>query len=160
MIIEDIINSGKVDIAGIPPNCFLIGLLSAFEKRFQAVADNLMKEISWKQFFAVICINMCKEPPTIRELSGILGSSHQNVKQILLKLEKKGFIEFLPDESDKRKQLIVLTDECRDFCEKNDDASLMIMTKMFDGIPDKDIKTTIRTIVGIEKNLKGLEEER
>ena len=117
-----------------------------------------MKEISWKQFFAIICINLCKEPPTIRELSDILGSSHQNVKQILLKLEKKGFIAFMPDENDKRKQRIVLTDTCRAFCEKNDDMSIHIMTKMFDGIPEKDIKTTINTITRIEKNLNEVEQ--
>ena len=157
MIIEDVINSNIVDFSEIPPNYYLLGLLSAFENRFQAMADNLMKEISWKQFFAVICINMCKEPPTLKELSDVLGSSHQNVKQILLKLEKKGFIEFLQDESDKRKQLIVLTDKCKNFCEKNDDASALIMAKMFDGISDKDIRTTIKTIITIEKNLRGLE---
>ncbi len=157
MIIEDVINSNIVDFSEIPPNYYLLGLLSAFENRFQAMADNLMKEISWKQFFAVICINMCKEPPTLKELSDVLGSSHQNVKQILLKLEKKGFIEFLQDESDKRKQLIVLTDKCKNFCEKNDDASAFIMAKMFDGISDKDIRTTIKTIINIEKNLRGLE---
>ena len=44
-------------------------------------------------------INMCKEPTTLKELSDILGSSHQNVKQILLKLEKKGFIKFEEDEA-------------------------------------------------------------
>jgi len=157
MIIEDVINSGKVDFSGIPADYYLLGLLSAFENRFQAMADNMMKEISWKQFFAVICINMCKEPPTLKELSDILGSSHQNVKQILLKLEKKGFIEFIPDETDKRKQLILLTDKCRSFCEKNDDASSVIMKKMFGGISDKDIKTTIKTITNIEKNLKEFE---
>lgn len=158
MIIEEVVNSGKVDFSEIPPNYYLLGLLSAFENRFQTMADNVMKEISWKQFFAVICINMCKEPPTLRELSDILGSSHQNVKQILLKLEKKGFITFLQDESDKRKQLIVLTDECRAFCEKNDDTSSLIMQKMFDGISYKDIKTTIKTIINIEKNLREFEE--
>lgn len=157
MIIEDVISSNIVDFSEIPPNYYLLGLLSAFENRFQAMADNLMKEISWKQFFAVICINMCKEPPTLKELSDVLGSSHQNVKQILLKLEKKGFIEFLQDESDKRKQLIALTVKCKNFCEKNDDASALIMAKMFDGISDKDIRTTIKTIINIEKNLRGLE---
>ncbi|MCR5339788.1 MAG: MarR family transcriptional regulator [Saccharofermentans sp.] len=156
MKIEEVVNSGNVDLSGIPSNYYLLGLLSAFENRFQAMADNLMKDISWKQFFAVICINMCKVPPTIKELSDILGSSHQNVKQILLKLENKGFIKFLPDESDKRKQLIVLTDKCRKFCEKNDVASSLIMKKMFEKIPEKDIKTTIRTITNIEKNLKGI----
>ena len=134
MIIEDVINSNIVDFSEIPPNYYLLGLLSAFENRFQAMADNLMKEISWKQFFAVICINMCKEPPTLKELSDVLGSSHQNVKQ-----------------------MIALTDKCKDFCEKNDDASALIMAKMFDGISDKDIRTTIKTIINIEKNLRGLE---
>jgi DNA-binding MarR family transcriptional regulator len=158
MNLEEVIQSDKVDFSGIPSSYYLIGLLSAFENRFQAMADSMMQEISWKQFFAIICINMCKEPPTLSELSDILGSSHQNVKQILLKLEKKGFIRFEQDEADKRKQRIVLTEECRKFCEKNDDMSQKTMMGMFEGIPEKDIKTTIKTIITIEKNLKGLSE--
>ena len=158
MNLEEVIQSDKVDFSGIPSSYYLIGLLSAFENRFQAMADSMMQEISWKQFFAIICINMCKEPPTLKELSDILGSSHQNVKQILLKLEKKGFICFERDEADKRKQRIVLTKECRKFCKKNDDMSQKTMMGMFEGIPEKNIKTTIKTIITIEKNLKGLSE--
>ena len=153
MTIEDVINNENVDFTGIPSSYYLLGLISAFENRFQAMADNTMKEISWKQFFAIICINMCKEPPTLKELSDVLGSSHQNVKQILIKLEKKNFIEFKTDEKDKRKQRIVLTDHCKKFCEKNNEMSISIMSKMFDGIPEKDIMTTIQTITTIEKNL-------
>ena len=153
MTIEDVINNENVDFTGIPSSYYLLGLISAFENRFQAMADNTMKEISWKQFFAIICINMCKEPPTLKELSDVLGSSHQNVKQILIKLEKKNFIEFKTDEKDKRKQRIVLTDRCKEFCEKNNEMSISIMSKMFDGIPEKDIMITIQTITTIEKNL-------
>ena len=101
---------------------------------------------------------MCKEAPTLKELSDILGSSHQNVKQILLKLEKKNFIRFQADETDKRKQRIMLTDYCREFCEKNDEMSKSIMEKMFDGITEEDIAATIKTIIRIEKNLRGFDE--
>lgn len=153
MSIEDTVSSNRLDFDGIPSSYYLLGLLSAFENRFQAMADNVIKEISWKQFFAVICINMCKEPPTLKELSDILGSSHQNVKQILIKLKNKGFIEFKTDVEDKRKQRIVLTKRCMNFCEKNNDMSIKIMAKMFDGISEKDIQTTIKTITKIEKNL-------
>ena len=66
MNIEDTINSRKLDFEGIPPSYYLLGLLSAFENRFQAMADSQMQEISWKQFFAIICINLCKQPPTLR----------------------------------------------------------------------------------------------
>ena len=156
MSIEDTINSNKLDFEGIPSSYYLLGLLSAFENRFQAMADSMMKDISWKQFFAIICINMCKEPPTLKELSDVLGSSHQNVKQILLKLENKGFIEFKSDDADKRKQRIVLTKKCMDFCEKNNDMSFVVMEKMFAGISEKELKTTINTITKIEKNLTGV----
>ena len=153
MSIESVVNSDQLDFEGIPSSYYLLGLLSAFENRFQAMADNMMKEISWKQFFAIICINMCKEAPTIRELSEVLGSSHQNVKQILLKLESKDFVEFKEDAEDKRKQRIVLTKKCRKFCEKNNEMSMQVMAKMFEGVPERDIKTTIKTITKLEKNL-------
>lgn len=154
MNIKEVINSDKVDFTGIELSYFLLGLLSAFENRFQAVADSTMKEVSWKQFFAVICVNMCKENPTVKELAEIMGSSHQNVKQILLKLEKKGFVTITVDENDKRKQRIELTDYCREFCTKNDEMTMSIMKKMFTGISEEQLKVTIQTIIQIEENLK------
>lgn len=156
MEIKDVIRSDKVDFTGIPSSYFLLGLLSAFDNRFQAVADSTMKEVSWKQFFAIICINLCKDEPTVKELAEIMGSSHQNVKQILLKLEKRGFVSISIDENDKRKQRIHLTDYCRDFCEKNDEMTMSIMEKMFAGISEEQLQATIRTIVHIEDNLKKL----
>lgn len=154
MNIKDVISSDKVDFTGVELSYFLIGLLSAFENRFQAVADSAMKEIILKQFFAIICISMCKDKPTVKELAEIMGSSHQNVKQILLKLEKKGFVCITVDEKDKRKQRIELTSYCREFCEKNDEMSANIMKKMFAGVSEEQLQMTIRTIIQIEDNLK------
>ena len=154
MHLEDAIESGLLDFSNIPPNYYLLGLLSAFENRFQAMADSMMQEISWKQFFAIICIDLCRTPPTLRELSEILGSSHQNVKQILIKLEQKGFVEFRPDEVDRRKRHIVLTDYCRKFCDRNDDMSRAFMERLFEGVSEEELVSTIQTIVKIERNLE------
>lgn len=156
MNIKEVINSNKVDFTGIESSYFLLGLLSAFENRFQAIADSTMKEISWKQFFAIICIDICKEKPTVKELAEIIGSSHQNVKQILLKLEKKGFVSITADESDKRKQRIELTDYCRDFCKANNDMTTKIMRKMFEGVTAEQLKITVQTIIQIGDNLKEI----
>ena len=157
MNIKEVIRSDNVDFSGIELSYFLLGLLSAFDNRFQALADSMMKEISWKQFFAVICINLCKEKPTVRELAEIMGSSHQNVKQILLKLEKKGFVSISADENDKRKQRIELTDYCMEFCKKNDEMTTNIMQRMFDGISQQQLQATIQTIIQIEDNLKEIQ---
>ena len=156
MNIKEVIKSDKVNFTGTPSSYFLLGLLSAFENRFQAVADSSMKEISWKQFFAIICVDMCKEQPTVKELAEIMGCSHQNTKQILLKLEKKGFVIIKVDEKDKRKQRIEITDYCREFCAKNNDMSISIMKRMFEGVSEDQLKLTIQTIIQIESNLKEI----
>ena len=153
---NEIAESDKPDFAGIDSSYFLLGLLSAFENRFQAIADSAMEEISWKQFFAIICIELCREKPTVKELAEIMGSSHQNVKQILLKLERKGFVSIAIDETDKRKQRIELTDYCRDFCAKNNDTARGIMQKMFAGVSEKQLQLTIGTVMQIEENLKSI----
>lgn len=152
-------NMDRVKFGDMPPQAFLLGLLSAYDNRYQAAADAFFKEITWKQFFTIICINLCKEAPTINELSDVVGSSHQNVKQILLKLEKKGFIAMKADEKDKRKQRIFVTDAARKFLEENDkngQQSQYIIGRIFSGISDENLMTTIQTIMKMERNLSEL----
>lgn len=158
MDFNEVMQHENIDFSGIETSYFLLGLLSAFDNRFQAVADKLIGEISWKQFFAIICINMCKENPTLKELAGIMGSSHQNVKQILLKLEKKGFVTIFLDKKDKRKQRIKLTRKCRDFCKENDSKSEKAMETIFNGVTRGQLQLTIRTIMQMEDNLKRIGE--
>ena len=156
---DEKMHMNNVEFGDMPPQAFLLGLLSAFDNRYQASADAFFKEITWKQFFAIICINLCKEPPTLNELSDVMGSSHQNVKQILLKLEKKGFVSFITDPNDKRKQRILVTDSCREFLEENDNngkQSQYIIGRIFDGVDEKDLITTIQTIMKMERNLSEL----
>ncbi|MBQ7275263.1 MAG: MarR family transcriptional regulator [Clostridiales bacterium] len=156
---DEQMNMNNVEFGNMPPQAFLLGLLSAFDNRYQAAADAFFKEITWKQFFAVICINLCKEPPTLNELSDVMGSSHQNVKQILLKLEKKGFVELVTDEKDRRKQRIHVTDACRDFLEKNDNngqQSQYIIGRIFDGVDEASLNATIQTVMKMERNLSAL----
>lgn len=156
---DEEMNMDKVEFGDMPPQAFLLGLLSAFDNRYQAAADAFFKEITWKQFFAIICINLCREAPTINELSDVMGSSHQNVKQILLRLEKKGFVSTIADAKDKRKQRIIVTDEARTFLEKNDNngqQSQYIIGRIFEGIDEKSLMNAIQTIMKMERNLSKL----
>ena len=153
---KDVMQNENIDFTGIESSYFLLGLLSAYDNRFQTAADRLIGEISWKQFFTIICINLCKEKPTIKELAEIVGSSHQNVKQILLKLEKKGFVRITVDGEDRRKQRVELTEKCIRFCSDNEEKSNRAMKMMFRGISEEQLRVTINTIMQMEENLKLL----
>ena len=100
-----------------------------------------------------LCIEQNGNTFGISDIAESLHVSSPAISRTISTLEKKGFVELLPDPADKRKQRIVLTKSCQDFCEKNNDMSITIMAKMFEGISEKDIKTTIKTITKIESNL-------
>lgn len=153
---NEVLNINQVDFSSIPPQAFLLGLLSAFDNRLQAYADNFFDEITWKQFFAIICINICKENPTLKDLAQIMGSSHQNVKQILLKLEKKDFVKMVEDNQDKRKQRIFLTEKCFQFCEKNEIESQKSIARIYEGINEEQLLVTIQTIMKMETNIEAI----
>ena len=156
---NEAMNMSKVEFGQMPPQAFLLGLLSAFDNRYQAAADKYFKEITWKQFFAIICINLCKEPPTLNDLSEVMGSSHQNVKQILLKLESKGFVSMKTDEKDKRKQRFFVTNKCRKYLEENDNqsrTSAQIIAQIFEGVDENSLAVTIDTIIKMERNLEKI----
>lgn len=156
MQLNDVIQNDTVDFTGIESPYFLLGLLSAFDNRFQAIADRLIGEISWKQFFTIICINLCRENPTLQQLADVMGTSHQNCKQLLLKLEKKGFVSLETDPADRRRQRIRLTEACIAFCQQNDERSQRLMQQMFAGIPEEHLRITIQTIIQMEQQLTAL----
>jgi DNA-binding MarR family transcriptional regulator len=65
----------------------------------------------------------------------------------------------MPDEHDKRKQRIFVTEEAMAFLEENDNngqQSRYIIGRIFDGVDDKSLKTTVQTIMKMERNLSEL----
>ena len=156
---QELVNGEVLNFDGIESPFFWLGLISAFENRYQAVADTFFQEISWKQFFTMICIKLCKTAPKITELADIIGTSHQNTRQILKKLQAKNFIKIATSADDKRKQYVTLTEKGREFCEERHKSSKIPVKKIFSGLDEKQIQLTIQTIIQLEKNLEKLSEE-
>ena len=133
---------------------FLFGLLNGVTNRLEAEGNLFFEEISWKQCFAMICIQMFEQPPTLKELAQVMGSSHQNVKQLLLKLQDASYVNLLEDEKDKRKQRVVITEQGKKFCKKYDKPSDEFIQCLYQDVEASDVLITIKTITTMENNLK------
>ncbi len=132
----------------------LFGLLFALQNRLQAVGDTFYEEITCKQFFLLACMNLFQgEAPTVQDLAAVMGSSHQNVKQILNKLEQKGFVKVEPDEEDRRKLRISLTEYAMLTGEKYRLREEEFMTGLFDGVAQDEAKQAFFTLSKMEENL-------
>lgn len=146
-------------IKGMEDKRILFGLFFAFSNRLQVAGDHFYEEITCKQFFLLICLSLFKEyPPTINELSDIMGSSHQNVKQIVNKLVEKEFLEIIPDNQDKRKLRIVMTDKMNQFQHKYENQEIDFMDQLYNGVSKEEVLTTLQTLQKLENNLIKMEE--
>ena len=155
-------SASNINTESIGASYYLIGLINRFNNGFQAAADNIFEELSWKQIFFMNCVALFKDEPTIKDMADLLGCSYQNAKQILSKLERQGFANVFQAPSDKRKQRIMLTEKAKEFRRQYDQPSEQAMQSIFGNISEEELLTTISVFTRLNKNvdeLKGRAEE-
>ena len=77
--------------------------------------------------------------PTLTEAAARYGSSRQNVKQVALGLERRGYLRLVPDRHDRRATQIELTDKVSVFDQPDVSAQRMeVLDAVFAGLgPDR-----------------------
>lgn len=140
---------------------YLFGLLFALDNKLQATGDHFFDEITAKQWFLLACITLFDgKPPSLLELAHIMGCSHQNTKQIVLKLCQKGYLELLPDERDKRRTLVKITPACEELCAQYQAQQVAFMDGFYKGLTPEQIHVTLHTLLTIQNNLEEINHEQ
>ncbi|MBS7007484.1 MarR family winged helix-turn-helix transcriptional regulator [Anaerostipes sp.] len=132
----------------------LFGTLFIISNKLQSSGDRFYKEITTKQWFLLAALQSFEYAPTFNELSALMGSSHQNVKQIALKLEQKGYAEIETDPDDRRKSRIRPGEKFNGlqaaYASKEED----FLNQLYKDIPESKLKTTIDTLNTMLKNME------
>jgi len=158
-MIDPSIFGEEVCFDGLEDTSFFLGMINEFNNRFQAAADVMLKEISWKQSFMLKCITFFKEPPSINQLAELTGSSHQNTKQLLNRLEKDGYVRIVQDGADRRKQRVTLTEKTLQFRREHERRTGECLARMFEGVTEQEIAAATEVITKLHINLKNIMEE-
>jgi DNA-binding MarR family transcriptional regulator len=86
--------------------------------------------------------------PSLSEAAAAYGSSRQNVKQIAIGLEARGFLRLVPDERDGRTTRLVPTDRVRMFDEPEGVArGRALLASAFDGLAREEV-LALRDLLG------------
>lgn len=135
----------------------IFGMMFVLGNKLQVVGDNFYEEITSKQWFLLLMLEVFGENyPTLNELSDAMGSSHQNTKQIVLKLQKKAYVELYTDEKDKRKTRIRRTSKFDELGKKYEGNQQQFMKLLFGGIEKSNIEITLKTLMQFEQNLEEI----
>jgi len=128
---------------------FVFGSIQIIANKKETLLERELKEfdITFKQWFLTVVIeNTFDTPPTLKEAAKAMGSSHQNVKQVALKLEKKGLVSLEKDKKDARVTRIRLTEQSYKFAETIQAKAAIFTGNLFMGI-DEDEMSKARTVL-------------
>jgi DNA-binding MarR family transcriptional regulator len=138
----------------------IFALIFMLSNQLQTIGDSFFDEVSTKQWFVLVVLGMMNGyAPTLNELSEAVGSSHQNVKQLALKLEQKGYVNLTKDKEDGRRLRINLTSKSEAFSKAYDKKSSSFMAKLFDQFEEADLAVTKKVMLSMRDILEGMEQD-
>lgn len=107
----------------------------------QTYMDDYLQDeaITTKQFFIMILIGSFENDPRIGEISDLYKTSRQNVKQVVLKLQKAGYVQLYKDPKDSRIKRVKTTAKAHDFWRKRNNVDTSIINHIFHLLSDNEI---------------------
>lgn len=144
----------------IPDDAMIFGLLLIISNRMDTLLERELKEfdVTAKQWFLSETINSLFDfPPTLKEAANAMASSHQNVKQVAMKLQQKGLLTLVRDKKDARVTRLRMTEHSKDFWKQADLKGSAFRERMFRGMDPEEIARTRHLLERMLLNLAEME---
>lgn len=140
---------------------FVFGSVLVIANRMDTLLERELKEydVTAKQWLlTAVLANSFDKPPTIKEVAREMGSSHQNVKQLALKLEQKGLLVFEKDKKDARVTRLKLTDQIHEFAQLTQSKATIFTQALFKGIETEDMSKARAVLQKMLSNLTEMDQ--
>lgn len=140
---------------------FVFGSVLIVANRMDTLLERELKEydVTAKQWFLTIVVdNSFDKPPTIKEAAREMGTSHQNVKQVALKLEQKGLLTLEKDKKDARVTRIRLADKSYKLGEITQSKAATFTEALFKGIDEDEMSKARAVLQKMMANLSKMDE--
>lgn len=115
-------------------------LRTLMDQRLQA------SELTTQQSALLTVIEIKGSSPTMTEAARLLGMSHQNVKQLAVALERKGFLDIVPDEKDARSKRMQTTKKHRKFWAKRNPEDHACVAEWLAGLDAQEQTTLVNLL--------------
>ena len=123
---------------------YFVGALFVTANRLDTIMERNFTEfgVTTKQWFLSIVVDrLFEDPPTMKQAAYAMGSSHQNIKQLALKLHKKGLLRLDKDAQDARLMRLSLTPEGQQLWQMVRLQRDPFQERLFEGISAEELKT-------------------
>lgn len=138
----------------------IFGSIFTVSNRLQLVMDQQMPDISAKQWFVLTMLSFFNSPPSLIGLANACDSSYQNIKQIVLKLQEKGFVRLEDDAKDKRAKCVIMTDKFEEWGKATTEQADHFVNTLFGSLSEQQIKDFKNSLLTVYKRLGEMKDEK
>lgn len=134
---------------------YIFGEIFLISNKLQTIGDEFLGEVTTKQWFLIVIIGefFKDSDPSLSELADKMGTSRQNIKQLALKLEKKGFIEINKDKNDSRILRLRITDSCKQYWANRSSKDEDFIEFIFKGMEVEELFQLLTSLDKFYKNI-------
>lgn len=111
-------------------------------QRLRYLMDDLLRAdgLTTQQAALLTAVNALGAP-SLKEAAAVLGSTHQNVAQLVAALERKGMLRVEPDPQDGRRRRLVTTEASATYWRERDPADHAAVADWFSALSEEEIRT-------------------
>jgi DNA-binding MarR family transcriptional regulator len=136
------------ELVGIGPGSTLEPSIRAFRttltlaQKLRYVMDERLREDGLTtQQAALITVVTALGKPSLAEAAAVLGSTHQNVAQIVAALVRKELLQVEPDPVDKRRKLLSATNHSAAYWKQRDEGDFAAIADWFGDLSPAELET-------------------
>lgn len=132
--------------------------------KLQIAGDQYCEPLTSRQYMTMLAVlHLPKDETTLINIAKKLGTTKQNITQLIKSLQKKGFVFIMPSEKDKRAVNVCLTEEGIDSVVKcGKYAGINFMADIFKDFTEEEIETLWKLLIKLYRfdgvEMDGFEE--
>lgn len=158
MKIEQILQNHNIDKLNREQAIFTS--IFVMQNRLQNAGEKIQNDLSMKQWLLLTIISVCQQQHSLSNIGRLMGCSRQNIKKLILTLEKKGYVKILKGRNNS--VFVELTDKVDKYSKEIGQKQITFLKTLFQEFNDKQIEQLfnmfLKLYIGIEKVEKYVEE--
>lgn len=138
----------------------IFGMIFLLSNKLETIGNSFLGELTTKQwFFMLILSTFFENPPTLSQLANQMGTSHQNSKQLAIRLQEKGFLTIEKDELDNRVLRIYSTKKIEEYMKVRQNKDHKFIEEFFSVLKSSEIQELDEVLFRLMDSIQDIEEE-
>lgn len=116
--------------------------LFSLANKLQVRGDEYLESLTSRQYMTMVAIaHLPDGKTTLNNIAKKLGTTKQNVKQIVTVMQGKGYVSVIPDPEDRRAVNVIITESGKQVLYRVSEKGIFLMAEIFKEFSTQDLET-------------------